>query len=58
MKLKCNDGMVRDFQISRFDPDIYKWYDSQCLECGEEFGVHDTKILKEMFKKHVCKKEI
>jgi len=55
MKLKCNDNKVREFQISYFDKTYCKWYEAECLECGYEFGVHDTKILKPEFKKHICK---
>ena len=29
--------------------------EAECLECGEKFGVHDTKILKLIFKAHVCR---
>ena len=57
MKLKCNDGVVRNFRISEYNKFWEVNTDAFCLECGYNFGVHDTKILKPMFKKHVCRKE-
>lgn len=59
MKIRCNDGKVRHFQISKIDPDGIRFFneEAKCLECGEEFGMHDTRVLKPMFKEHVCKKE-
>lgn len=56
MKLKCNDGIVRRFRPALY-LDIYENCEGRCEECGEEFGIHDTKILKPRFKEHVCKKE-
>ena len=54
MKLKCNDGKVRTFVISH--PHFWiGWEEAYCSECGETFNVHDTKILKPMFKSHLCK---
>lgn len=29
--------------------------EGECIECGEEFGVHDLEILKPLFKAHACK---
>lgn len=56
MKLKCNDGKVRRFRVSDFgDGSIISKLESKCLECGEVFGFHDTKILKPRWKKHICK---
>ena len=64
MKLKCDDGIVREFRISYMFGDrmtdgkeAYINIPAECLECGEDFGWHDTKILKPMFKAHVCKQE-
>jgi hypothetical protein len=56
MKLRCNDGVVRRFEISRMAPDYVwrQWLEAQCLDCGHLFGVHDTKILKPRFKEHSC----
>lgn len=54
MKLKCNDGIVRDFKISKVDV----WAGSgeaYCKNCMKKFGVHDTKLLKPKFKAHICK---
>jgi len=63
MKLKCDDGKVRRFQVTKCDGDYLSDgtrqngdIESACLECGEEFGFHDTKILKPWFKSHVCEK--
>jgi hypothetical protein len=58
MKLKCIDGKTRNFEISKIDECTDQYIESKCLECGYLFGVHDTKILKEKFKKHICQKEI
>lgn len=56
MKLKCNDGIVRNFTIAEYD-DIYRWWQpSICLCCGFVFGIHDTRILKPKWKSHICKK--
>ena len=64
MKIKCNDGIVRRFSPSRCDGDFLKdgtrqsgYSESRCLECGESFGIHDTKILKSKWKEHSCKEE-
>ena len=61
MKLKCNDGKVRRFYPSHTDgqrmPSGYRASGSaeaECEECHEKFGVHDLKILKPVFKAHVC----
>ena len=51
LKLKCKDGVVRNFQVSRY-------CECECLECGHLFGVHDTKFAKPMFREHVCNCEI
>ena len=64
MKIKCNDGKVRRFEVAACDGEVLPdgsrmrgYREARCLECGMEFGVHDTKILKPLFKKHVCKKQ-
>lgn len=54
MKLKCIDGKVRNFTLP-YQDNIWQQHEAQCLECGEYFGIHDAKILKPMFKKHICK---
>lgn len=56
MKLKCIDGKVRRFIIPKESNGAHM-SEARCKECGEEFGVHDTFILKPIFKKHICKKE-
>jgi hypothetical protein len=55
MKLKCIDGKVREFIIAEVNE--FYWHDNgaKCKECGKDFGVHDTKYLKEQFKNHICK---
>ena len=59
MKLKCNDGIVRDFEPTRdLTSENGGWplySESRCKSCGEYFGVHDTKVLKPEWKKHACK---
>lgn len=54
MKLRCIDGIVRTFRLSGYDT-VSGWYDAICKECGFNFGVHDTKILKPKFKTHSCR---
>ena len=65
MKLKCDDGIVRNFAVARSDGDYLPdgsrqgWRSSpaKCLECGKEFGVHDTHVLKPDFLAHKCATE-
>ena len=54
MRLKCIDGKVREFEIAGFNIVSGKWDEGACLQCGYLFGVHDTRILRPLFKKHVC----
>ncbi len=66
MRLKCDDGKVREFQVVQ--PVRFKYRDgfcfpiddkgAKCLECGLEFGFHDTSVLKPEFRKHICKKTV
>lgn len=59
MKIRCVDGKVREFSKSEEPPPgFYGITDSVCKECGHNFGVHDTKILKPRWKEHVCKGKI
>jgi len=50
MKIKCYDGIVREFKV----PKVHQDFEALCLHCGEQFGCHDTKILKPKFKAHIC----
>lgn len=54
MRIKCEDGIVREFTVSRECPVTGDFNDSICCECGEYFGTHDTYLLKPEWKKHVC----
>lgn len=54
MKLKCDDGIVREFELPYAS--LNKEQESFCCECGEYFGIHDTKTLKPIFKNHTCDK--
>lgn len=56
MKLKCDDGIIRRFKPAEYTGELIKGFDgsSICLECGESFDVHDTKVLKPLWKKHHC----
>jgi hypothetical protein len=54
MKLKCDDGTVREFSLP-FRNESGECFDAVCVKCGKEFGYHDTRVLKPFFKKHVCK---
>lgn len=56
MRLKCNDGKVREFGLP-WTNNLNEEIEAQCLECGECFGIHDTKVLKPIFKKHICEKD-
>ena len=55
MKLKCIDGKVRSFVICRIHIIDGRYNEGRCEKCKESFGVHNTKILKPLFKEHVCK---
>ena len=57
MRLKCDDGIVREFRIPHCDGErgIAGEWEAMCLECSECFGYHDTRILKPIFKAHTCK---
>jgi len=54
MKIKCIDGKIRNFSVSKHSSCFNKWTESECLECGHIFGTHDTKVLKPKWKAHVC----
>ena len=61
MKLKCNDGKVRDFEVAHGDGDFLPdgsrhdgFAEAYCKHCNEGFGCHDTHILKPKFREHVC----
>lgn len=54
MKIKCNDGIVRDFQPARENP-AYGMCDSYCKNCKENLGCNDTRIAKKFWKNHICK---
>lgn len=60
MKIRCIDGKVRRFKVA--DNALHQMYgnadEAKCLECGFQFGCHDTKILKPEFRKHICKIQI
>jgi len=57
MKLKCDDGVVREFKVSEVKKGLHRGSlrDAFCVHCGETFGCHDTHILKPKFRKHTCK---
>jgi len=57
MKLRCADGKVRKFRVSKFDPYSGNWLHARCLECFYDFDVHDLKILKPKFKNHTCQEK-
>ncbi len=61
MKLKCDDGVVRTFHIAVCDGDplgggryAEGYREAMCDHCGHPFGVHDTKVLKPLFRAHSC----
>lgn len=61
MKLKCVDGKVRRFSVTK-QVDFYftsggmgmNYTEAACEECGKLFGVHDLRVLKPVFKQHTC----
>lgn len=54
MKLKCIDGKVRSFFISRNAEGRGPGSEAECKHCRKKFGVHDTRLLIPKFKEHVC----
>jgi len=61
MKIRCEDGIVRNFIIAHCDGEpcdgkssVSGNWGSSCSECGEIFGFHDTKVLKPQWRKHKC----
>ena len=54
MKIKCNDGIVRDFQPVIEDI-TWGLCESYCKNCKENLGCNDTKIAKKNWKSHICK---
>ena len=63
MKLKCNDGIVREFQITQEIKIFGKWdglnYSvTKCLICNYDWGVHSMKAIKNKLKDHVCKPKV
>jgi hypothetical protein len=56
MKLRCNDTIVRRFAPSRYTPAIGH-EEATCLECGQGFGVHATRIIKPLLMEHSCGQE-
>lgn len=62
MKIKCSDGVTREFRTAANDGDRLPGggrsqggHEAQCMQCGELFGVHDTAVLKPRFVAHMCK---
>lgn len=56
MKLKCDDGVVRHFEVCKpADSFYHSISEAYCAECLQSFDYHDTPILKPMFRAHVCK---
>jgi hypothetical protein len=53
-KLRCNDGIVREFTTSQVQFDG-RDNEIMCTKCKEEFGVHSWNAYKERLKEHVCK---
>ena len=54
MKIKCNDGIVREFSVSVEYASKTRQSESRCQTCGIYFGAHDVKILKPQWKAHIC----
>lgn len=58
MKIKCNDGKIRKFVISKYSKVFCDYTESYCSICTYSFGVHDTSVLKPIWKEHICKEEM
>jgi hypothetical protein len=56
MKLRCNDTIVRRFAPSRYTA-ATGYEEARCLECGQRFGVHDTRIIRPLLMEHSCLQE-
>lgn len=61
MRIRCNDGKVREFSVAVTDGQHMRdgtrasgHAESQCYGCNELFGISDTKLLKPRWKAHVC----
>lgn len=53
MKIKCNDGVTREFTTCKKLG--YNYYsEAYCNECGRTFGVGHTNLIKGMFRSHIC----
>lgn len=59
MKLRCIDGIVRDFRPSKTSVVSGRSTETVCNECGFEFGVSSWNVIKAKLVNHICKnKEI
>lgn len=57
MKVRCTDGKVRSFTVADSawtNGASFNGDESICEHCHHKFGIHDTKILKPIWKKHTC----
>lgn len=68
MKIRCNDGLVREFSRAYCDGDRLpdgsrlnipygRGQESECMSCGKLFGVRSSKSLKPAFKAHHCERK-
>lgn len=55
MKLKCIDGITRDFYNSEYD-ECWGYNEVMCKNCKKTFGVHSISVIKDRLIKHICKK--
>lgn len=57
MKIKCNDGVLREF-IPTETPNtkfVYQTRPAHCFHCGEEFNRKPSSEQKELWREHSCK---
>jgi len=55
MKLKCDDGVTRNFIPSEPSSRAFQLYtEVSCEDCDEEFGVHNITVVKDRLRAHRC----
>lgn len=54
-KIKCYDGIVREFYTTRLNKFWAEFTSTICCNCGFNWGEHSFNTIKEELKKHTCK---
>ena len=55
-KIKCVDGIVREYYTSYLNTIFAEYTDVECAHCGRNWGAHDYGFIKEKLKEHTCKR--